>query len=153
MNKSALSAFVILSLFYTYAVKADQPKYPSYMELGITVSAIVHPSIGYWWGRKGLRVSGMYYDDDHYEYHLNMGYVLFNTEKAQHSVNLLTSWVVGSDPGADYHYGATGLAYGMNRKGFFFEIGLAIPWKDEIGNLADDPVIPCGYWGYIYQFK
>ena len=45
------------------------------------------------------------------------------------------------------------IAYGVNYKGFFLELGLALPWEDELGNLADDPVIPCGYIGYLYRFR
>lgn len=90
---------------------------------------------------------------DHHEFHLNIGYKLYDSDKAQHSVNLLTSRVAGSDPGADYRYWATGVAYGVNYRGFFLEIGLARPWKDDLGNLDDDPVIPCGYLGYLYRFR
>ena len=132
---------------------AEEEKPPSYPELGITASLLVHPSVGYWWGRKGIRFSGMYFNEDHQEYHLNFAYVIKETEKAQHSINLLTSWVTGSDPGADYKFATTGIAYSINYTGFFLEVGLARPWKDDLGNLSGDPVVPCGYWGYIYRFK
>ncbi len=62
----------------------------------------------------------------------------------QHTINLLTSRVVGSAPGADYSYSATGIAYGENYKGLFLEMGLAIPWQDDLGNLEGEPLIPCG---------
>ena len=75
--------------------------------------------------------------------------VVLPTGKTQHSINLLTSWIAGSDPGADYRYGATGIAYSLNYRGIFLELGLAMPWRDDIGNLANDPVVPCGYLGYI----
>ncbi|MBN1781371.1 hypothetical protein JW948_09620 [bacterium] len=97
-------------------------------------------------------MSGMYINKDHYECHFNIGYAFYNSKKFQQGINLLTSWVTGSDPGADYQFGATGIAYSLNFRGFFFEIGLARPWRDDLGNLAHDPVIPCGYWGYIYRF-
>jgi len=146
-----ISAFLILWATYISAKEKDQLSYP---ELGITTSSlIIHPSIGYWWGRTGIRFTGMYLNKDHHEFHLNIGYALHDSEKVQHSVNLLTSWVAGSDPGADYRYGATGIAYGLNYRGFFLEVGLARPWKDDIGNLANNPVVPCGYGGYIYPFR
>ena len=62
-------------------------------------------------------------------------------------------WTAGSDPGADYRYGATGMAYGLNYRGFFLELGLAWPWRDDLGNLADDSVVPCGYLGYMHRFR
>lgn len=95
----------------------------------------------------------MYLDKDNQEFSLNLGYELDDSQNVQHSINILTSWVVGSDPGADYRFAATGIAYGLNYKGFFLEIGLAHPWKDDLGNLSNDFIIPCGYWGYIYRFK
>lgn len=95
----------------------------------------------------------MYLNKDHRELHLNIGYALHDSQKVQHSINLLTSRVVGSDPGADYNFASTGVAYGLNYRGFFLEIGLAVPWRDDIGNLANDVVIPCGYLGYIHRFR
>ena len=153
MTNIALTALVALLMLWANNVEAKDKEQLSYLELGITASTIIHPSIGYWWGRTGLRVTGMYLDKDHHEYHVNIGYALYDSETMQHSINLLTSWVAASDPGADYRYAATGIAYSLNYKGFFFEIGLARPWRDDIGNLANDPVVPCGYWGYIHRFR
>jgi hypothetical protein len=95
----------------------------------------------------------LYINKDYRSFHLNVGYAFYDSKKLQQSINLLTSWVVGSDPGVDYRYAATGIAYSLNYRGLFFEIGLARPWRDDLGNLADDPVIPCGYCGYIYRFR
>jgi hypothetical protein len=154
MIRIAFSAFAALLILWASDIKAEEKKQLSYPELGLTTSSLViHPSIGYWWGRTGLRFTGMYLDTEHQEFHLNIGYGLYDSEKVQHSINLLTSWVAGSDPGADYRYGATGMAYSLNYRGFFLEIGLARPWRDDVGNLANDPVIPCGYWGYIHRFR
>ena len=151
---TSLSVVVVLLILFIDFGRAQKMDYPSYPELGITASSlIIHPSIGYWWGRPGLRVSGMYLNEDHNEFHLNLGYVISDSEKVQQSLNLLTSWVTGSDPGADYQYWATGIAYGLNYRGFFFELGLARPWRDDIGNLEGDAFIPCGYFGYIYRFR
>lgn len=152
--KLVLSVLTSLSFLWASNIRAEVGEQPSYPELGITTSSlIIHPSVGYWWGSTGLRFTGMYLSKDHHEFHLNIGYGLYDSEKVQHSINLLTSWVAGSDPGADYRYVATGIAYSLNYRGFFFEIGLALPWRDDLGNLADDPVIPCGYWGYIFRFR
>ncbi len=141
-----------LCIFVSGSVQAQEKNERSYAEAGITVSSLVHPSIGYWWGRTGVRFSGIYYKEDHQEYHLNIGYRLYDSSTVQRSINLLTSRVVASDPGADYRYTATGIAYALNYKGFFVELGVAHAWRNEIGNLAHDPLIPCGYWGYIYRF-
>ncbi len=154
MIKVALSALVVLLILWPSYIRAEDKDDVSYPEVGITTSTlIVHPSLGYWWGKTGLRFSGMYLNNDHHEFHLNIGYELYDSDKVQHSINLLTSWISGSDPGADYRYGATGIAYSLNYRGFFLEIGLARPWRDDLGNLADDPIVPCGYWGYIYRFR
>ncbi len=142
--------FTVATLCISYA-KGDQ-KSNSYPELGVTLGAIPHLSMGYWWERKGVRVSGMYLNKKRNEFHLNLGYAHVETKRVQRSINVLTSWVVGSDPGADYEYAATGIAYGINYKGFFLELGLGIPWKDDIGNLEGDLVIPIGYLGYIHRF-
>lgn len=151
LNKT-YSVLMIVLLMYSTCTHAQEKTYPSYLELGVTVSGLIHPSVGYWWGQTGLRFSGIYINEDYHEYHFNIGRVLSDSGKVQQGINLLTSWVVGSDPGADYRYAATGVAYSINYKGFFLEIGLAHPWRDEIGNLAHDPIIPCGYFGYIYRF-
>jgi hypothetical protein len=150
MIRSALAACAAVSMLWMSAIRADENDHLSYPELGITTSG---PSIGYWWGRTGVRVTGMYVNKDHHKLHLNIGYAFSDSATVQQSLNLLTSWVVGSDPGADYRYGATGIAYSLNYRGFFVEIGLAHPWRDDLGNLAHDPVIPCGYWGYIHRFR
>jgi len=125
----------------------------SYLEIGITKSILINPSIGYWYNKKGIRISGMYLNKNSNELHINFGYSLYDSRRTQHSINLLTSWITGSDPGADYKYAATGVAYSLNYRGFFFELGLAYPWRDDIGNLKNDPVVPCGYIGYIYRFR
>jgi hypothetical protein len=126
----------------------------SYPELGIMTNFdYLKPSIGYWWGNKGLRLTGVYLDDERYSFHLNVAYELSAPDRWQHSLNLLTNWYAGSDPGAIYQYAATGLAYSVNYQGFFVEMGLCVPWRDDIGNLASDPVVPCGYWGFVYRFK
>ena len=154
MIRIVLSFFAALSILLAGENSAEEEDQLSYPELGITTSfLIVHPSIGYWWGQTGVRFTGMYFNKDAQEFHLNIGYALYDSKRVQHSINLLTSWVVGSDPGADYQYGATGIAYGLNYRGLFLEIGLARPWRDDLGNLANDPVVPCGYFGYIYRFR
>ena len=154
MIRFAVSFFAVLSILLAGDNSAEENDQLSYPELGITTSfLIIHPSIGYWWGPTGVRFTGMYLNKDLHEFHLNIGYALYDSDKVQHSINLLTSWVAGSDPGADYRYGATGIAYGLNYRGFFLEIGLARPWRDDLGNLANDPVVPCGYFGYMYRFR
>ena len=149
-----LSVLTILSVVWPSYLIAGEKDQLSYPELGITTSIqIIHPSIGYWWGRKGVRLTGMYLKKDLYEFHFNIGYAIYDSETVQHSINLLTSKITGSDPGADYDYWSTGIAYSLNYRGFFFELGLAYPWKDYLGNLSNDSVVPCGYFGYIYRFR
>lgn len=148
------ATFTALSILWASYADAGESKHRTYLELGITASSLlIQPSIGFWWGRIGVRFSGMYLNKNHHEFHFNIGYAFYDSDKVQHSINLLTSRVVGRDPGAHYRYSATGIAYSINYRGFFLELGLAHPWRDEIGNLAKNPVIPCGYFGYIYRFR
>ncbi len=153
MIKIVLSSFAVLVLFCANHIMAEEKYQQSYPEFGITKSLLIQPSIGYWWDRAGLRFSGIYLNEEQNEFHLNIGYKLVDSEKVQHCINLLTSWVAGSDLGADYKYGATGITYSLNYRGLFLEIGLALPWRDFLGNLENDLVVPCGYWGYIYRFR
>jgi hypothetical protein len=130
----------------------------SYPEIGLTSSfMLISPNIGYWFGPIGVRVSGMYIDSDSNELHFNVGYKLSDNEKTQHAVNILASKIVGSDPGADYDFSHIGVAYSMNfsikgHSGFFFELGLGVVLEDNLGNVEDEPVVPCGSFGYIYRF-
>ena len=153
MKSVGVAIPVLLFLILAGNVRAANQEYSSYPGVGVVLGLNLHPAVGYWWDRIGVRFSGMYKSKNDREYHLNFGYVLSDTGEMQHSLNLLTSRVVGSDPGADYDFAATGIAYGLNYKGFFLEVGLGIPWRDELGNVKDDPVVPVGYLGYIHQFK
>jgi len=132
-------------------------KNESYPELGVLCSMMIMPALGYWFGPVGVRVTGMYLGDDHNEFHLNLRYKFSDNENTQQSINLLTERIVGSDPGADYHYTCLGVAYGLNfsikgYRGFFIEMGMAKVLHDNLGNLQNDPFVPCGTFGYIYRF-
>jgi len=129
-------------------------KETSYPELGLTTSGI---NLGYWHNRTGLRLSHYYLNETRNEMMLNIGYKLSDNEKTQKSINLLAGRLVGSDPGADYDYAYVGIAYGLSfsilgYRGFFLEIGMAKVLQDNLGNLADDPFVPCANIGYIYRF-
>jgi len=152
MARNILLAVVVIMMFCTNAYATEEQTKLSYPEVGITKSMLFRPSIGYWWNHAGVRLSGMYLDKDQQDFQFNMGYAFYDKVKMQQSINLVTFWVVGSDPGADYKYAATGLTYSINYRGFFLELGLAVPWRDDIGNLEDDPVVPCLSVGYIYRF-
>ena len=153
MVRNMLFAVASVMMLWTNALGAEEQNKLSYPEVGITKSMLIRPSIGYWWNRTGVRLSGMYLNEDFHEFQFNFGYAFYDSIKLQQSINLVTCWVVGSDPGADYRYGATGFSYSINYRGFFFELGLAMPWRDDIGNLENDPVVPCLNLGYIYRFR
>lgn len=132
-------------------------KHESYPELGVVCSLIMNPTLGYWFGPVGVRVAGMYLSDDHNEFHLNLRYKFSDNENTQQSINLLSERIVGSDPGADYHFTCLGVAYGLNFSikgygGFFIEGGMAKVLHDNLGNLKNDPFVPCCTFGYIYRF-
>ena len=157
-------AFLLCGSTHTWADRVYEEnesrdlKAVSYPEMGLTTSfLLISPNLGYWFGRMGVRLSGMYLGEDHQEAHLNLGYKWSDTMKTQHSINLLMGKIVGSDPGADYDYTYLGVAYGLNfsiigYRGFFFELGMAKVLDDNLGNLADDPFVPCGSIGYMYRF-
>lgn len=151
MHLRTITLSIIIMSVYCSAANAVQ-NMESYPELGLIIGGALQPSVGYWWGKKGLRLSGIRSGGKKKEFHLNLGYTLSESKNSHRSINLITSRIIGNDPGADYNYAATGIAYGLNYKGFFIELGLGWPWRDDIGNLANRSVIPVGYWGYIYRF-
>lgn len=159
-----LSVVTVVSLLYgTSDMKADELnkrnnisdlKDASYPELGLTTYGI---NLGYWYGRTGLRLSNYYLNETRNGMMLNLGYKLSDNEKTQQSINLVTGRYVGSDPGADYDFAYAGIAYGLNfsimgYRGFFMELGIGQVIQDNLGNLADDPFVPCAILGYIYRF-
>ena len=132
-------------------------KHESYPELGVVHSLIMNPTLGYWFGSFGVRVTGMYLSDDHNEFHLTLRYKFSDNQKTQHSINLSSARIVGSDPGADYHYTCLGVTYGLNfsiigYRGFFVEMGMARVLDDNLGNVKDGSFVPYGSFGYIYRF-
>lgn len=153
MVRNMLFAVASVMMLWTNALGAEEQNKLSYPEVGITKSMLIRPSIGYWWNHTGVRLTGMYLNKDLHEFQFNFGYAFYDKVKLQQSINLVTCWVVGSDPGADYRYGATGFSYSINYRSLFFELGLAMPWRDDIGNLENDPVVPCLNLGYIYRFR
>jgi len=146
-------AVVFVMMLFANTLGAEEQKKLSYPEVGITKSMLFRPSIGYWWNHAGVRFTGMYLNKDLHEFQFNFGYAFYDKVKLQQSINFVTCWVVGSDAGADYRYGASGLSYSINYRGLFFEFGLAMPWRDDIGNLENDLVVPCLNLGYIYRFR
>ncbi|MFC1619664.1 hypothetical protein ACFL45_06935 [Candidatus Neomarinimicrobiota bacterium] len=132
-------------------------KFESYPELGILLSPpIVSPAFGYWFGPYGVRISGMYVEEDLYEFHLNLAYKRLDNEKKQRSINILLSRIEGSDPGADYDYTSLGVAYSWNSllgvRGLFAELGMAKVIQDNLGNVIDEFLVPCVHIGYIHRF-
>jgi hypothetical protein len=157
-------AFILCGSTHTWADRVYEEnesrdlKEVSYPEVGLTTSSLlISPNLGYWFGQMGVRFSGMYLGEDHNEAHLNWGYKWSDTAMTQHSINLLMGKIVGSDPGADYDYTYLGVAYSLNftvkgYRGFFIALGMAKVLDDNLGNLADDPFVPCGSLGYMYRF-
>jgi hypothetical protein len=163
LRKSILPAIIACVFFWTSEAWADDInkksnmkdlKGASYPELGLTTSGI---NLGYWHKRFGLRLSHYYLNETRNGMMLNIGYKLSEDEKTQKSINLLAMRYVGSDPGADYDFAYLGIAYGLNfsilgYRGFFIELGIAKVLQDNLGNIADDPFVPCSSIGYIYRF-
>lgn len=159
VGKQILLIFTAFILFSTKALAEEKTRdlrYESYPEIGIVFSAIVNPTFGYWFGPFGVRVAGMYLDEYFNELHINLGYKRLDNERRQKSINLLLSRIIGADPGADYDFTSLGVAYSWNSifgiRGLFVEFGMAKVLHDNLGNVKDDFLVPCGYVGYIYRF-
>ncbi|MFC1650653.1 hypothetical protein ACFL2X_03710 [Candidatus Latescibacterota bacterium] len=160
IRKRILFAVIVVSVLcgnsdaWSDEFKLRDLKEASYPEVGLTTSGI---NLGYWHKRTGLRLSHYYLNKTRTEMILNLGYKLSDNEKTQKSINLLAGRFVGSDPGADYDYAYVGIAYGLNfsilgYRGFIIKLGMAKVLQDNLGNLADDPFVPCANIGYIYRF-
>ncbi|MFC1550802.1 hypothetical protein ACFL46_05885 [Candidatus Neomarinimicrobiota bacterium] len=136
--------------------KSRDLKHESYPELGMVFSSIMNPTIGYWFGSYGIRVAGMYLKENRNEFHLNLGYKILDNEKKQRSINILLSKIEGYDPGADYDFTSLGVAYSWNTlfgvRGLFAQLGMAKVLHDNLGNVKDEFLVPCGYIGYMYRF-
>jgi len=136
--------------------KSRDLRHESYPELGMVISAIMNPAFGYWFGPYGIRVAGMYNKENRNEFHLNLGYKILDNEKKQRSINILLSKIEGYDPGADYDFTSLGVAYSWNTlfgvRGLFAELGMAKVLHDNLGNVKDEFLVPCGYIGYMYRF-
>jgi hypothetical protein len=137
----------------------EQPKdlrQESYAEFGLVLTNIINPAFGYYFGKYGIRVAGMYLKKDRNELHINLGYKIKDNKSKQRSINILLSKVKGYDPGTDYDFTSLGVAYSWNTlfgiQGLFAELGLAKVLQDNLGNVKDEPFVPCGYIGYIYRF-
>lgn len=117
--KDAIVSILFCSVVWADEVnKESKPKNlknVSYPEIGLTASPLlISPNFGYWFGPIGIRLSGMYLNENHNEAHFNLGFKFSDNEKTQQSINLLSGLIVGSDPGADYNYTYLGVAYGLN---------------------------------------
>ncbi len=144
---------IILFLMLAMPAASEERSRAVYPEAGILFSGIlVQPAAGFWYGRWGVRISGMYYRDDWYQFHFNLAWAFYDRPEIQQSLTIHTSHIAGSDPGAEYNFWSTGLTYSINFHGLFAELGLGVPWKDNLGNLKNDPVVPWGCLGYIYRF-
>jgi len=160
-QQNLIPVVTVASVLYSGEAVAEEKsrdlKHESYPELGILISPpIVSPAFGYWFGPYGVRVSGMYLKEDLNEFHLNLGYKRLDNEKKQRSINILLSRIEGSDQGADYDYTSLGVAYSWNSlfgvRGLFAELGMAKVLHDNLGNVTDEFLVPCGYIGYMYRF-
>ena len=128
----------------------------SYFEAGLEFNPFTYANLtlGYWFGHIGARISGGYIADDSNDLKIDLGYKIIDNGRWRHSAHLVLGQTEGSDPGADYNYSYAGVAYELNYRGLYVELGLGKDFIDRIGNLDGDPVIPVGtLLGYLYQFR
>jgi hypothetical protein len=137
--------------------KAPKPSASdSYFEAGLELNLFTYANLtlGYWFGHIGARITGGYIADDSNDVRFDLGYKFFDNGRWRHATHLVVGRTEGSDPGADYNYAYVGLAYELNYRGFYVELGLGKDFVDRIGNLDKDPVVPVGtLLGYLYQFR
>lgn len=156
---SVLAAPSAFSEGMSAADSTDPPAKPaasdSYFEAGLGFNPFTYAdlNLGYWFGNLGARVAGGYLAHDRNDVRLDLGYKFIDTGRWRHAAHLVVGQTEGSDPGADYNYSYVGLAYELNYRGFFAELGLGKDFVDRIGNLDGDPVIPVGTLGYLYPFR
>jgi hypothetical protein len=128
----------------------------SYFEAGVELHPfiIVKPTLGYWCRSFGVRIGGGYLSGNRHDLRLDLGYKFGDDGRWRHAAHLVVGQTKGSDPGADYDYSYAGLAYELNYRGFYLELGLGKDFVDRVGNLDGDPVVPVGtLLGYLYQFR
>jgi hypothetical protein len=151
-QQNQIPAVTVASVLYNSAAVTEEVS----RDLMLFSLPIISPAFGYWFGPYGVRVSGMYLEEDLNEFHLNLGYKRLDNERKQRSINILISRIEGSDEGADYDYTSLGVAYSWNSlfgvRGLFAELGMAKVLHDNLGNVIDEFLVPCGYIGYIYRF-
>ena len=157
---SALSVLLASPPAFADADSAGAARTPSasdsYVEAGLWLNPFTYanPLLGVWLGHLGVHVSGSYLASDRYDMFADVGLKFVDNGRWRHAVHVIVGQTRGSDPGADYDYAYAGLAYELNFRGLFIELGLGKDFVDRLGNLEDDPVIPVGtLLGYAYQFR
>ncbi|MEO1259947.1 MAG: hypothetical protein AAFZ15_14230 [Bacteroidota bacterium] len=135
----------------------------SYTELGLTygLPGILNFNIGHWFGRTGVRVSGMYYGEDFAGIQLHVGYKLSDNNRQRHSVGF-SYGRMGSlaneggglgYAGLVYNYTGPALAIKRRHHAFFAEIGYGRYF--ETGNEGADGVASFGpilQVGFLHRF-
>jgi hypothetical protein len=93
-QQNQIPAVTVASVLYNSAAVTEEVsrdlKHESYPELGLLFSLpIISPAFGYWFGPYGVRVSGMYLEEDLNEFHLNLGYKRLDNERKQRRRDLM----------------------------------------------------------------
>ena len=97
------------------------------LELGVTIGmpGLLQGMVGFWPGRVGLNLTGMYWGPYVYGFQLAPAYRFVSPARGEHRVALLAGKMVFDD--ADIITGYAGPAYQFHGKyGFFFEGGLVL---------------------------
>ena len=130
----------------------------SYAEIGITygLPGIVNFNFGQWFGRTGIRLSGMFYNENFAGMELHVGYKLVDNNRQRHSIGLSygRSGSLVDDGGIGYAgivYNYTGPPLSIRKKhhGWFAAIGYGRYFGTGGEASANDgsfgPILQLGY--------
>ncbi len=135
----------------------------SYAEIGITfgLPGGINFVAGYWFKNAGIRLSGMYYDENAMGFQLHAGLKLFDNNRERHSVGV-SYGKVGDFTNAENNINYLGLTYSytgpplkLAKKHhiWFVELGYGKYFSNATSEGLDDSVFaPIMQIGYVHRF-
>ena len=134
----------------TVEIEIEELKKDSYFEAGIVFGtpAGINALVGYCYNPVGVRLTGMYSNENMNGIHLALVYMVSEGEKSSHHVGIALGR--SQDPGCDYYY--SGPVYDYYYKHFFLEAGGGKILHVNRGDFSSLP-----YWiilqiGYVHRF-
>ena len=153
MKTSAIIVFIqtlIISLNICTISQAQENE-KTYPELGLVVGmpAFINVLGGYWFEPVGLRLSGMYLNNNTNGLQINLGYKVSEKLEKRHIIGL--AFGKSQDQGSDYYY--LGPTYDFYKNKFFLEAGISKIMHVNRGDFSSLPFWIIFQIGYVYNFK